>query len=225
LNNFSTLTSSITSKALIAANIIPLIGVIFFEWDLRFILVLYWIENIVIGIFNLFKMLSVSSDEALAGRLGQCAFFTIHYGGFCAAHGLFLLSFLDIPLNDLNNTDSSSNPISLVISSIKPTFDHLYNLFGIHLILAISALFVSHGFSLIENFFAKGEKNILTMKKLFSQPYPRIIVMHVTIIVGGILVQKLGSPIFMLAALICLKIVIDLMLHRREHKSIQTEKL
>lgn len=42
--------------ALIFANTVPLIGVLFFEWSLFAIIFLYWMENIVIGFFNLLRM-------------------------------------------------------------------------------------------------------------------------------------------------------------------------
>ena len=46
--------------ALLVANLVPLIGVLFFAWDLVLVLALFWIENIIIGVFNLLKMLLVA---------------------------------------------------------------------------------------------------------------------------------------------------------------------
>jgi len=45
-----------SALALIGANLIPLIGVIFYDWDSRLVLALFWIENLIIGVFNLAKM-------------------------------------------------------------------------------------------------------------------------------------------------------------------------
>lgn len=159
----------------------------------------------------------------LPERVAQCGFFIIHYGGFCAAHGLFLLGFLDVlpPANSGTIQGQSNNIFMQILSSIEPTFRHLHDVFGANFLLALTALFISHGFSLIENFFLRNERQKITFKKLFSAPYSRIVVLHITIIFGSLLVQKFGSPIVMLAALICLKIIIDLSLHKREHQSIQ----
>ena len=42
--------------ALLAANAIPLFGVLFLEWDAFFIVLLYWSENLVIGFYNILKI-------------------------------------------------------------------------------------------------------------------------------------------------------------------------
>jgi hypothetical protein len=45
-------TTSRSALLLIAANLIPLVGVLFFGWSLLTILVLYWIENGIVGFWN-----------------------------------------------------------------------------------------------------------------------------------------------------------------------------
>jgi hypothetical protein len=52
--------------------------------------VLYWSENLIIGFYNLLKMLVVGGLRAIFPAL----FFLLHYGGFCAVHGLFIVSLL-----------------------------------------------------------------------------------------------------------------------------------
>jgi uncharacterized protein DUF6498 len=46
----------ITVLFLIAVNLIPLFGVLFFGWSLFSIKFLYWIENGIIGFFNIPKI-------------------------------------------------------------------------------------------------------------------------------------------------------------------------
>jgi hypothetical protein len=48
--------SSRSAIALIVANAIPLVGVLFFGWSLITILVLYWLENGIVGFWNIFKI-------------------------------------------------------------------------------------------------------------------------------------------------------------------------
>jgi hypothetical protein len=55
------------------------------------------------------------------------------------------------------------------------------------------------------------------MKELMNAPYRRIAVLHIAIIAGGFLVASLGSPLGLLAALVALKIGMDIMLHNRAH--------
>ncbi len=42
--------------ALLAANAIPLVGVLFFGWNVWTILIVYWLENGIVGVFNVLKM-------------------------------------------------------------------------------------------------------------------------------------------------------------------------
>ena len=43
--------------ALIVANAIPLFGVLFLGWNVWNILIMYWLENGIVGVFNVLKML------------------------------------------------------------------------------------------------------------------------------------------------------------------------
>ena len=52
------------------------------------------------------------------------------------------------------------------------------------------------------------------------QPFSRVVVMHLTILIGGILMMALKSPAAGLAFLVCLKIVFDLYGHQREREKI-----
>jgi hypothetical protein len=49
-------------------------------------------------------------------------------------------------------------------------------------------------------------------------PYARLVALHLTIIVGGMLSISLGSPIGSMIVLVAIKIAIDLALHIREHR-------
>ena len=54
-----------SSFALIAANCLPLFGVLFFGWDTFSIIFLYWAENVVIGAINVLKMIACSPNANL----------------------------------------------------------------------------------------------------------------------------------------------------------------
>ena len=44
------MTNRASSLVLILANLIPVIGVLLYEWDVLSILLLYWAESVVIGL-------------------------------------------------------------------------------------------------------------------------------------------------------------------------------
>jgi uncharacterized protein DUF6498 len=48
--------ASRSAIVLVLANAIPLVGVLFFGWSLITILVLYWLENGIVGFWNIFKI-------------------------------------------------------------------------------------------------------------------------------------------------------------------------
>jgi len=186
--------------SLIAANLVPLFGVLFADWSLFAILILFWSENIILGFYNILKMASVKTSlPALqVAKFFMIPFFAVHYGGFCLGHGMFILIFF-------NKDKFSFDPFS-DISWPNPNI-----LFG------VAALFVSHGVSFFINYIIKGERTKASLPILMFSPYARIVILHIAIVFGGIFVMVLNSPVFMLVILIILKIGLDIALHRIEH--------
>ncbi len=50
-------------------------------------------------------------------------------------------------------------------------------------------------------------------------PYGRLVVLHVTIIFGGLLIGVTGAPAAAIVVLVLLKIALDLGLHLAEHRN------
>jgi len=190
------LTSS--SLFLIAANIVPIIGVVYFGWDAIAILVLYWLESVVIGVLNIPKLLACRETEdwsfgSLFGNIFTAFFFAVHFGGFVTAHGYVLYD----------------------VFGAKETMESL--LTGGPLLWTATTFLVSHSFSMFVNFFGKKEYLGSKSKQQFGKPYGRVVIMHIVVIFGGLLIQKYGSPLSALALLIALKTGIDLVAHNKEH--------
>ena len=57
-----------------------------------------------------------------------------------------------------------------------------------------------------------------------GEPYGRIVLLHFTVIIGGIAVTALGQPVAMLLILVVLKTVMDVWLHHRLHSRLQTAR-
>ena len=86
---------------LLAANLVPLLGVILWGWDAFVLLMLYWLETAVIAFWTIVRIATMSASgladlqiESKGSRpaspLGLAAFFTLHAGIFMAVHFLFL---------------------------------------------------------------------------------------------------------------------------------------
>ena len=86
--------SNIPLMALTAANVLPLFGALFWGWEAFNIVLLYWAENLAVGFYNILKIAfaKVSHPAEHLGKLFLIPFFTVHYGGFTAVHGVFVLA-------------------------------------------------------------------------------------------------------------------------------------
>lgn len=204
----------ISLAALVASNLLPIVGVLAWDWDVGSLVVLYWSENLVLGAYTLVKMLVASP----LGGLASGAFFLVHYGGFCAVHGIFVLS-LAVGMDDLQILEDDPWPLWLVF--VQLLVDVIRQTLAIappEWLFAFAALAVSHGVSLVLNYFRGGEYREHTVRDLMTAPYKRIVVLHVAILGGAFGVLALGSPWPLLLLLVALKLGLDVWLHVREHR-------
>ncbi|MEJ8566028.1 DUF6498-containing protein [Elongatibacter sediminis] len=188
--------ASLSSLALIAANLVPVAGTVFLGWRLSDVMVLYWAESAVIGIFNVIKIAMIGRWAALLAG----PFFVGHFGGFMAVHFLFIYTlFVEGP-----RSDSAGD-----LTEVGRLFADLWP--------ALVALAVSHGYSFFANFVARGEYRNRSIKDQMSDPYTRIVFMHLVLIFGGFVVLLLGESTPVLLVVIALKVAFDLRAHWREH--------
>ena len=197
---------------LVVSNVIPLIGVFVWDWDVTSILILYWSENLILGFLTIVKMIV----NAPIGGIFTSAFFLVHYGGFCGVHGLFVLAMTVGDIGDPVGSDPW--PLWLVfVQLLVNVVQQVLAMAPTEWIIAFTALFVSHTVSLIINYFGRGEYKDQDTQALMMAPYKRIVVLHLAIIFGGWCVLALGSPVGLLIVLIALKISIDVYTHLAEH--------
>jgi hypothetical protein len=191
-----------STLALITANLMPLLGVLALNWNVTPIMIFYWAENLVVGFYNVLKMRRAQGSVAGSGttlnnrpvqqtdRRAMIVFFIVHYGMFTLCHGIFVL----------------------VMFGAK--FKGIFSELG----LALLFLTISHGISYRRNFIGRGEYQRAAFTRLFWQPYSRVIIMHMTILIGGTWAQSKGSPVYALLVLVTLKTLIDLALHLLERR-------
>ena len=201
--------------ALLLANLLPLFGVLWFGWDVGSIVVLYWAENLIVGAFTVLKMLTAGGLHALL----RIAFFCLHYGGFCAIHGLFVLKLTGFAHIEQAGSAASTWPGPLVIvEKFIALAQQILAAAPEQFLWASLALLISHGASFLLLFMGQQEFRHTTVNKLMTAPYKRIALLHMAVIAGGFLVKELGSPLGLLLALVALKTGMDIMLHIRSHR-------
>lgn len=186
--------------SLVTANLIPVVGIFLLDWDLFSILFFYWLESAVVGVYNIPRMAMADPETNESARtsgkshkLSGIIFYLIHYSAFMVGHGFFIFELF--------------SPVQVKVSIV---------------VLGVASLAVSHGISFAVNFIGKKEYKKVTLSEQMIAPYKRIMVMQITIIVCGFLLNLIDSPQFALVFLILLKIAIDIYTHWREHLRLGT---
>jgi len=205
----SWLTASLV--VLLGANLFPLYGVLFQGWQVFPIVLLFWLENIIVGVFFILRLVAARPPGAERGtgwiaKLFLVPFFAFHYGFFTMVHGVFVFALFGREMGD---------PGAFLPADAAPVLDAIGKY---HLLPAVVALALSHGFSYAWNYLGKGEFRRADMGALTRAPYGRVVVLHLAIIGGGFLVMALKSPVAGLVLLLVLKVCLDVAAHRREHR-------
>ncbi len=209
---------SLSLLLLVAVNTAPAAAVLVFRWSAADLVLLYWTENLIVGAFNVLRMAFARSSGGVGrfGKLFAIPFFLVHYGVFCLVHGLFLVFFFGLggagdvgtsPAGGLALFDLPAVLLHAAWSQPPPGFRWV-----------LLGLMVSHGISFVQHDLLGGEREFTTVSELMMQPYRRIVVLHVAILLGGVLIVLVGSPIPLLLILVLAKVVLDVVLHLREHR-------
>lgn len=180
----------------VIGNLVPLYGVLVWKWSLFDIFYLYWAENVFIGVFTIIRMLLAGAAWGWAITLGSLfyiGFFTVHYGMFTFGHGMIMFEIF------YDGTQEISEEFLLAYAFTKEEV-FLY---------ALSGLMVGVFMQTLKAIREDREK-ARTPHGIMFRPYGRILVLHTTIILGGLLAESLGAPIWALVFLIALKILYDL---------------
>ena len=196
-----------SALVLVAANAIPLVGVLAFHWTIFSVVLLYWCENVVVGAFNVLRIACAQPRSVAVniGKLFLIPFFTVHYGMFTLVHGIFVLVLFG------GRGGASPSPEGFLAALRESRIG-----------LAVLAIALSHGYSFLHNYLGGGEFRRASPQQLMSQPYSRVVVLHLTILGGGFATMALGAPLAALVVLIALKTAIDYRSHIAERRKMGT---
>ena len=195
---------------LLLVNLVPLVCVLFFDWNVFTLIVLYWAENLIVGIMNVVKMVIVMVETKAWGKgISNIPFFIVHYGFFALAHGLFVLI--------LFGPGKQYYQGILAAFLLAPLFREQPLL-----MVGLVGLFIHHFASFLIHFIGGGEYKEKKVDGLMFPPYGRVVVLHVAILFGGFLVEYAGEPIWALVVLVAVKIGIDLGAHIFSHTPVET---
>jgi hypothetical protein len=202
----------VSLAALVLANLLPLGLVAAGVWDVAEVVFFYWLENLVVGFYNLLRI-ATARQLAIGGKLGLGSFFTVHYGIFCMGHMVFLVDVFGFPgLQPGQPAPGGGFALFDVIAAPELLFPPRFW-------WPLLGLSVSHGFSFATHYALGGERLTANEGTLMGRPYGRIVAMHLWLFAGGFLIKHWNAPMAGLLALVLLKTAIDAGSHAYLHRS------
>lgn len=186
----------------LVANVVPLVGVASYGWNIYSLLVIYWVESGVVGLVTVGKIKRAEGADdpeyvpemSTPGRTARSlvgapnrevvSFFVTFYGVFWLTHGLFL--FVVVP--PMLGTESVN---------------------GRGVVVATIALCISHTVSYRLGYVGGAAYERAGPVTVMAEPTDRLMVLHVTIVLGGIVVAILGLPIIALVVMMVAKTIVD----------------
>ena len=198
----------------LAVDLLPVFAVLVYGWGATPLVALYWLENLVVGLFTIFRMLA--TGLANAGFLLICLFvvpfFTVHYDMFCFVHGIFVPVFAGMASGqgDMGEPD----PFGLVTWALGS---------GQAMVWFVTAIVGINAVIFLTDFIGKGQyRETNPMAEMFS-PYGRIVTLHVALILGAFIAIGTGQPLVGVLLLILLRVAFGVLMSARRRKKLEEE--
>lgn len=198
---------------MVAGNLIPVLGVLLWGWRLSDLILLYWIENGVVGLYTIAKIVAsrpagVPRAKLIMGKVSGVPFFVLHYGLFWLIHGLFVVALFGGPGPTIPVQPHTFFFAAVIVTWLRAD---VYALPALGLLL-------SHGVSFLTNYLGRGEYRRLGPDELMLLPYGRVALLHLVVMAGGFLVLFLGQAQPVLLLFVAVKVAVDLRAHLVERQ-------
>jgi hypothetical protein len=202
------------SVILLIANLVPLVGVIFWGWDAFVLLMLYWLETAVIAFWTILRIATMppgalgdiqigdSGGKKIAAPLALAAFFTVHAGIFMAVHFLFLWAlFSGHWSREIHGIDDF---VTQMVIGTRLWVPLLFLFFGRGAVILFEAVkpWLWRKLGLAQRVLGRAQGALGPGETLLFGLYIRIVVMQVTIIIGAwfaLLLGNVGALLFLIA--------------------------
>jgi len=221
--------SRVALAGLLAANLFVALVALRFRWGYYDVMLLAWVEAIILGFYNVLRMIvvglagaeafgaSVEERVDLGGPLNRLlltllgvGFFVVTFGGFALFIGLFVLL---LPAMLLSDGATAARTIQHALS-------------GPGLAFAAAILWLSHGLSFVRNFLAGREYERTNLLVLVVWPYARMSFVA-ALLTGGFIVARLfpeaGRETAFAVTMVLLKLGADLIGHLMERNTFRRE--
>lgn len=209
---------------LIIVNLVPLYGVWFMNWDAAQMFLIYCMESVIIGMFQVVKLLVLSffkrsdvwnEDAPNASKQPGwlfIIFFILHYGFFVFVQVSIFIS-----------VGSISKTVGQDVGAFDLIF-HFTNYLQPGSLIALLLFTAAYAIVTVKDFFITGQYKTASMGVVMFQPYLRIVVQQFVVIIGSLFLSFGASKIFMLVFVV-IKIFFEILLPYSKVFDAQLKKL
>lgn len=181
--------------SLILANLLPVIGVWFYGWSANEVFLVYAVETIIVGMFTIIKLFiagQVKKKDVFNTDVPQqkqsywffIFFFIVHYGMFVAIQmGIFF------GVSDLGDKFGIS---------FFNFFSKWPDMLTYEAYIMLGVFIVSYGIRMITDFIMTDEYKTSSLGQIMFQPYGRIFVQQLTVIIGSMFLTFGAGKVFIL---------------------------
>ena len=216
---------------ILLVNILILVMVIFMEPNRYIVIAAYFFETLIIGISNVIKMLIISLFSPARNEKPDIILDKSQVKGFSSPlqQNLFLILFFILHFSifyfvqlglmvgaggSLDGNFPGSN------SFLPDPFAFFKETFGEQGIITVIAIILMQLFSLIYSFIMKGEYKVTSCIYQAIQPYGRIILQQIVVLVGGFFIILMQDPVVFSCMLIIIKTFVDVYAQKKHDTKI-----
>ncbi len=200
-----------TLLLLLAANLLPLVGLLFLGWSVVEPVMIYALEAVVMGLFFLARIV-INTEGRLVEKIVFLPFFGAFYFVLTGAELAFVLTTFFHPSHD-GPTFLGMDPQEL-LALLQTSVDQLG---APWFVLTLLGLFIAHLRSFISNSLRPSERARDLEWEVF-RPFGRVIALLLVVIPGGGFLYFYGSTLPLALLLVAVKLGTDLLAHHLEHR-------
>jgi hypothetical protein len=213
-----------SALALVVANLLPVYGVLAWDWSALALLVTYWAEVVLVGVFSLLRFLFAYPLNFGAWLLKVVVlpfspFFLMPF--FVVVLGLSALI-----ITFVGTAETAHAFVSILFAwsrgkELMP-LDQALQVLGFQLgpraLIVIGAFAASHLLSFVWNYLIRGECNRIGLVALLVLPIARLWLISIVMTLALVGADRLAAPVWLLVGLVGIKIAFDLFAHLKEHR-------
>jgi len=178
---------------LILVNLVPVFGVWFNEWSPTEAFLVYCLESVVVGLYNVLAMLIVTQfkkkdiwqnggAEFMVSGYGFIAFFIVHYGFF-----VFLQMGIFLTVAKINGSPG-----------VFELLFHIKKYLPVNVQWLLLLFIIGNGLAMVKGFIISGDYKTTSLGVLMFSPYARVFIQQFCVILGSLFLSFGWGKVFII---------------------------